>query len=314
MPPVSRPWFIAGALAAAAAGAAGPGRADTTTAVRCSSAPDDDVSSFLQARDSGLFRRAGLDVTIDRANSGAAVAAAVAGGSIDIGKSSIVSLIAAHQRGLPFVIIAPAAVYDGDHPDVGMIVAKDRDLRTARDLLGKVVAVPALGDLYTIASAAFVDAAGGAWRDIKYLEMPSASAPAAIAGHRVDAATLATPALSVALAEGNVRVLGRPFSAIAKHFLRAAWFTTRDYAAKNADTVQRFRRALETAAADVNAHPAASVAALAAFTGQDAQLIAHMPRALAGTSLDRRLVQPTVDAAFRYGAISARFEAGDLLL
>jgi NitT/TauT family transport system substrate-binding protein len=303
--------FIAGALAAAAAGPAG---AQTLTAVRCSSAPDDDVSSFLQARDSGLFRKAGLDVSIDRANSGAAVAAAVAGGSIDIGKSSIVSLIAAHQRGLQFLIIAPAAVYDGDHPDVAMIVAKDREFHSARDLVGKVVAVPALGDLYSIAGAAFVEAAGGSWKDIKYLEMPSASAPAAIAGHRVDAATLATPSLSVALADGNVRVLGRPFSAIAKHFLRAAWFTTKDYAAKNAETVQRFRHALETAAADVNARPGTSVAALAAFTGQDAQLIAHMPRALAGISLDKKLVQPVIDAAFRYGAIAATFEAADLLL
>jgi NitT/TauT family transport system substrate-binding protein len=271
------------------------------------------VSSFLAARDSGLFKKAGLEVTIDRANSGAAVAAAVAGGAVDIGKSSIVALISAHQHGVPFVIIAPAAVYDGDHPDVAMLVAKDRSLRAARDIAGKVVAVPALGDLYSIANAAFVDAAHGAWRDIKYLEMPSASAPEAVAMHRVDAVTLATPSLQVAIAAGKVEVIGHPFSAIAPHFLRAAWFTTKDYVAKNPEIVQRFRQSIETASADVNAHPASTVAAVAAFTGLDPQMISHMQRARAGTSLDAKLVQPVIDAAFRYGAITASFEAKEII-
>jgi NitT/TauT family transport system substrate-binding protein len=307
---ISRSIFLASAVAAATTRSAS---AQTPVSLRCASAPDDDVSSFLSARDRGLFRRAGLDVTIERSNSGAAVAAAVAGGSIDIGKSSIIALIAAHQHGLPFVVVAPAGLYDGDHPDVAMLVAKDGALHTARDVVGKVVAVPALGDLYSIANSAFVDAAGASWKDIRYLEMPSASAPEAVATHRVDAVTLATPALFIALAAGKVRVLGHPFDAISKHFLRAAWFTTKAFAEKNADVVQRFRRAVETASAEVNARPAGSIAALAAFTGLDAQLIAQMPRARAGTSLDIKLLQPTIDAAFRYGAIPATFDAQELL-
>jgi NitT/TauT family transport system substrate-binding protein len=308
---LSRPIFLASAIAAAATR---PASAQAPATLRCASAPDDDVSAFLLARDGGGFHRAGIEVSLERSNSGAAVAAAVAGGSIDIGKSSIIALIAAHQRGLPFVIVAPAGVYDGDRPDVAMLVAKDGALRTARDVVGKVVAVPALGDLYTIANSAFVDAAGAAWKEIRYLEMPSASAPEAVATHRVDAVTLATPALFIALAAGKVRVLGHPFDAIAKHFLRAAWFTTKGFAEKNADVVLRFRRTIEAASAGVNAHPAASIAALAAFTGQDAQLIARMPRARAGTSLDVKLLQPTVDAAFRYGAIPATFDAQELLV
>ena len=108
-------------------------------------------------------------------------------------------------------------------------------------------------------------------------------------------------------------MFGHPFDAISKHFLRAAWFTTKAYAEKNADVVQQFRRAVEAASAEVNARPAGSIAALAAFTGQDAQLIAQMPRARAGTSLDVKLLQPTIDAAFRYGAIPAAFDAQELL-
>jgi NitT/TauT family transport system substrate-binding protein len=308
---ISRPLFLASALAAAATG---PVLAQSMVQLRCASAPDDDVSSFLYARDSGLFTKAGMEVTIDRLNSGSAVAAAVAGGSLDLGKSSVISLIAAHQKGLPFVVIAPAGMYDADHPDVAMLVAKDASLRTARDIVGKTIAVAALGDLYAIANAAYIDAAGASWKEVKYLEMPSASAPDALVNHRIDAVTLATPALSMALAAGKVRVLGHPFDAISKHFLRAVWFTTKPYAVKNADLIARFRRVIETASAEVNAHPAATVKALAAFSGMDPEVISHMPRALAGTTLEAKLLQPTIDAAYRYGAIAAKFDAQELMV
>jgi len=134
-----------------------------------------------------------------------------------------------------------------------------------------------------------------------------------IAMHRVDAVTLATPSLQVAIAAGKVEVIGHPFSAIAPRFLRAAWFATKDYVAKNPEIVQRFRQSIETASADVNAHPASTGAAVAAFTGLDPQMISHMQRAHAGTSLDTKLVQPVIDAAFRYGAITASFDAKEII-
>jgi NitT/TauT family transport system substrate-binding protein len=310
----SRRGFITTAAATLTAGALGRAGAQTPVAIRLASAPDDDVSAVLYAIDAGLFRRAGLDVSIERANSGAAVGAAVTGGAIDIGKSSMVSLISAHQRGLPFVLVASSAIYDGDHPLIAMVVAKDGPITTPRDLPGKIVSVQALNDLNSIACAALVDAAGGAWKDVRYIELPTSSAPDALVNHRIDATTITTPALQVALDTGKVRILGYPFSAIAKRFIQAAWFTTRDYAAKNADTVQRFRHVVEAAGTIVNAHSNLSVVPLAAFTGLDPQVIARMPRATAGGPLDPALLQPPIDAAAKYGAIPAPFDARQLLL
>ena len=307
----SRGEFVASVAALAAAPVVL--RAQALVPLRCASAPDDDVSAVLYAIDAGLFRKAGLDVSIERANSGAAVGAAVSGGAIDIGKSSVVSLMAAHQRALPFVLVAAAAQYDGDRPLIAMVVAKDGTVASAHDLPGKIVSVQALNDLNSIGCAAFVDAAGGAWKDVKYVELPTSSAPEALVSHRIDATTITTPALQIALNTGKVRILGYPFSAIAKHFIQAAWFTTSDFATKNADAVQRFRRVVEQASESVNAKPALSVAPLAAFTKLDPGVIARMPRARAGGPLDPTLIQPAIDAAYRYGALSAPFDARALL-
>ncbi len=312
MHPLSRRAFVASALAA---GVAAPNvvRAQSLVPIRCSSAPDDDVSSVLYAIDTGMFRKAGLDVSIVRGNSGAAIGAAVAGGAIDVGKSSVVSLISAHKRGLPFVLVAGAALYSADHPLVAMLCAKDSTIRGPKDIPGKIVAVPALNDLYAIANAAMVDAAGGSWKDIKYVELPSAASPDAVVAHRVDAVSVTTPVLVAALESGKLRIVGYPFSAIAKQFVQAAWFTTRDYADKNFDAVAKFRHVIAESARIINAKPTLSAPSLAAFSGLDPALIARMPRAVAIGPIDPKLLQPPIDAAFTYGAINAPFAAHDML-
>ncbi|HYZ15738.1 MAG TPA: ABC transporter substrate-binding protein [Candidatus Acidoferrum sp.] len=306
----SRRRFVA--LAGAAALAPTAVRAQSRT-LRFASAPDDDVTSFLYAQEAGIFKRAGLDVTIQRSNSGSAVAAAVAGGSIDIGKSSVMSLISAHNRGLPFVLVAPAGLYTAAEPVVAMLVAKEGPIRTPRDLAGKTIAVPALGDLYSIANNSFIDANGGDAKSVRYIEMPSAASPDAVINHRIDAVTLTTPILVAALETGKLRVIGHPFDAISKRFIQAAWFTTRDFAAQNREMIGRFQRAILESAVYANAHHAETVNALAAFTAADPKLVARMPRATAGTVLDPALVQPVIDAAVKYKAIAATFDARGMI-
>ena len=81
--------------AAAAAVTFAPRRASTQalTPLRVAAVPNDDVSPFLYAQQSGLFRRAGLDVSIVQATAGAAIAAAVVSGSYDIGLISMMATI-----------------------------------------------------------------------------------------------------------------------------------------------------------------------------------------------------------------------------
>ncbi len=59
----------------------------------------------------GFFAKAGLDVKITPSQSGAAIASAVASNAVDIGWTPPVSLAIAHVKHVPFVIVAPAALY-----------------------------------------------------------------------------------------------------------------------------------------------------------------------------------------------------------
>jgi ABC-type nitrate/sulfonate/bicarbonate transport system substrate-binding protein len=104
-----------GASLATPAAARAQAAADLIT-LRLASSPADDTMPVIYAQQSGAFRRAGLDVQLTRATSGSAVAAAVAGGSLDIGKSSTVSI----------VIVSRGVVYDGLSTRVALLAGNDR--------------------------------------------------------------------------------------------------------------------------------------------------------------------------------------------
>ena len=74
--------------------------------------PEESVTPALWAVQNGLFKKAGLDVSVQAASSGTAIAAGVAGGSYAVGKSSLAAIITAHTKGLPFVFVAGGSLYD----------------------------------------------------------------------------------------------------------------------------------------------------------------------------------------------------------
>jgi NitT/TauT family transport system substrate-binding protein len=311
----SRRSMLAMTGVALAAGAA-PLRAgaQTKTVLRVASTVDDSVTPILYGLQAGTFAKAGLDVQLQKAASGAALMAGVTGGSLEIGKSSPLSLIAAHARGIPIRILEGSSLYLTESPITAMIVLKNSPIKTAADLNGKVLSVPALKTLDHIAAQSWVDENGGNSATLKFVELPqTAVVSAALLQGRVDAATLVIPTLAEALASGNFRVLGHPFDSIGKRFLIAVWFSMRDWAQKNPDTIAQYHKAFAEAATYTNAHHAETVAMLAAYSQASAEVIRAMTRATTAVNLDPKDLQPAIDAAAKYNLIDKPFPAEELI-
>lgn len=313
---MQRTAFLAGALSLGTIGLPGRAASQSLTKIRIAGSPDQDIVGALWGAQSGLFEKNGLDVELTRMNSGAAVAAALLGGSLEIGKSSMFGLITGHVKGVPFVIEAPAAIYRSDAPDAALVVAKDSPVRRAVDLNGKTLSVPALGDFFTIANSAWIDQNGGDSRTVKFLELPHRAAAEAIAAGRVDAATLAEPILNDAVASGKCRILGHSLDAIGKRFIVTCYFCSADYASKNADVLGRFRTAIFEANAYADAHQREMMPIIAKYSGVDISVIASMPQTMVGSLAmlrDPRMIQPLIDAAVKYKAIAQDFPAKTLI-
>jgi NitT/TauT family transport system substrate-binding protein len=312
-PAESRARFLTTAAAATAVLAPRRAFAQALTTVRILAVPNDDVTPLLYAQQSGLFRRAGIDITVDKATSGAAIAAAVVSGSYDIGLISMMGSISGHAHGLPFVMIAPSLLYLADDPASLLLVTKDSPLRTVRDLAGKIVSTSAIRDVGWVAVRAYADQHGIDSETIKFVELPMAAAPAALEQHRIDAGNLVNPTLDEALATGHFRSLCAPFDGIAKRWMVAAWCTTTNFLAKNRDVVDRFAGALRAATVYANAHHSETAPLIAAFTGIEPARAQVMRRVTCAETLDPRDVQPAIDAAAKYKVIEKGFPAQELI-
>ena len=281
--------------------------------LRVAAAANDSSIALLYAQHAGLFQKAGIDVEITKAGSGSVVASAVAGGATDIGISNVVPMISAHVHGLDFVLVAAASVHTKDTPDSGLIVLTDSPLHSAKDVDGKTIGVPGLNDIGTVGISNWVDDGAGDASTLHYVEVSMPTVVAALQAGRIDAGIMVEPLMSQAIASGKVRYLGDFIASLGPTVIESAYFTTGPFFQKNSALMERFANIIKQASVYCNAHHDQTAPILAAFSGADPNVIAHSKRPVAGTSLDVRYIQPTVDAAAKYHLIPQSFDARALL-
>jgi NitT/TauT family transport system substrate-binding protein len=302
--------FLISLAATAVAARAG---AQTLPAITVATLINDTATDALWAMHAGLFTKAGLNVQLQVLPTGAAGQAAVAGGAAQFGLSSLVGIIAAHEKGIPFTLVAPAGVVTSDVPYSQFVVKADSPIKTGRDLNGKTIGAAGLKDMDTVAIMNWVDQNGGDSKTLKFVEMSGPVSLAAIEEGRIDGADLNTPTLTRGLESGKIRSLAQIFDAIAPRFANTGWFTTTDYAKANSSIVQRFARAMAEANAYCNAHHADTVPLVAESAKIDEKVVARMARITFGDYLRASDIQPLVNVTAKYGAITKPFDARELI-
>ena len=306
-----RPGMTAVAIVAALLVTLAP--ANAADVVRVATAGDDNAVPLLYADKAGLFKKAGLDVQIQKMSSGAAIAAAVAGGALDIGKSSLTGLIAAHLRGIDFTLIAPSGLYVKEHPIGALVVPADSPIQAPADLVGKTISASALNDINVVALQAWLEQHGVDSSKVKFVEMPESAVSAALAQHRVDGSTVLNPTLAEVTTGGKNRVAATVFDGIANRFMISGWFASADYVAKHRDIADRFARVMQVAESYANAHHAETLDLLAQFTGLEPGMLQGMTRPTYPLTLDPRDIQPLIDIEAKYRIIDHGFPASDII-
>jgi NitT/TauT family transport system substrate-binding protein len=298
---------------AVAAPFAGTAFADDLQTVRIGLSEGDDATPTLYAIKVGLFKKYGIDAQVTPVPSGAAGLAAVAGGSIDVASTSLLPFLSARSKGVPLTIVAPLAQYSPDSVYAAILVKKDSTVKSGRDLNGKTIASPALRDLNWVASMAWIDQNGGDSSTVKSIEVPSSVIPDALFDGRIDAATVTTPRYVQAVNGGKVRILGKSYESIAKHFTFAALVAQVDFANKNADLIARFGRAIRDSTRYTNTHHAQTLPIYAAFAKIDPKDIADAPRAQSAQYVEAKDIQPMIDVAVRYGILARTVDPQELI-
>ena len=294
-------WLASGAGLAAAAAFPNIGRAQGAVLAVGAGMVEANAQAYYAA-EMGFFKKAGLNAEVHQLRSGTTIAAAIVAGDLQVGVSNVVSLASAHQRGVPFVLIAPGALYDTNVPNALIVVAPDSPIKEARELNGKTVGGISLGGLDQLAFDAYLDHNGADYTSVKFVEIPNAIMADALATGRIAAASMNDPELTAA--GSRVKMLAKGWDAISKLFMQTAWFTTQDWLAKNKETARRFAAAMEAAGAWGMANPEAG----AAIIEKSLKFKEPKARMRFAKRLDRGLLQPVFDAGAKYklfGQVSA---------
>jgi NitT/TauT family transport system substrate-binding protein len=296
--------------------------AGLSSAVRAQAAPepilvgassDDVVRPLLYAVDAGLFKKAGLDVQLVKLANGAAVAAAVAGGSIQLGKGSALTPVQAYAKGIPFIVTANLADYSSDSPNIAMVVQNSAPIHAPKDLVGKTIGMVGLNDSNTLGVYAWLEKAGVDLTSVKFIELGNSAGAAALEAKRVDAMMFLDPALSAALTNPNFRILGYPNDALGRRFSVGTMFGFAAWVSAHRDEMDRFNRALSTAEAYVAGHENETKALAAKFAGLDLSQLQNIRPPTRTTGITTSDLQIVIDAAAKYKFIPKGISANELI-
>jgi NitT/TauT family transport system substrate-binding protein len=230
------------------------------------------------AKQTGMFAKNGLDVTLTEFRNGQEAIAAQRGGMVDICLVIPGIAMQAAERGFDLVVVAQNETAKAAPPDSGsIIVLKDSPYHKLADLAGKRISTSGLHGQQTIAAQLVLKRAGVDLTKIQLTEAPTPSQPDILKSKRVDAIVTVDPYTTLLQTSGVGRVLSWHFVESIPEQPIGAWYATSAFVKKNPEIAARFARTIREAIEYVNADKARTRKYVAEYTGLDPALINSMP-------------------------------------
>lgn len=245
---------------------------------------------------------------------GPIVASAVASGTLDVGIGSAITIANGAERGIPFVIIAPATLQTSKSPTGLMCTAKSSTIRGPKDLEGKTIAVSGLRQAGDLAVRVWLTKAGVDLGKVQIVETSFAEMGPGLERGTYAAANMSNPTLSRALKLDVIRCFADPYAAIAPTYMMGVWYTTRDFAQKNPDLVRKLAAVMLETGHWANTHPDETAVIVSRITKIDADTIRNETRPIFAESMTPADLQPQLDAAYKFGLLPHTMSASELLL
>ena len=161
------------------------------------------------AKDAGAFARQGFDIEVSSLSNAGAIAAAIGGGSLELGIGDLISGVNAINAGVPNLLLAGSGIYSSTDPASILAVTTASPVRVPRDLNGKSIGVPTLVGLTTASLHAWLPQNGVDASTVKIVEIPPSAMFPAMERGTLDCALLGEP--FIIPYKSQIRDIGHPF-------------------------------------------------------------------------------------------------------
>ena len=291
---------------------AAPGDASQLRKVTIAIIAVDPAAQVMYAKARGFFTRQGIDAEIMVMADGTLTAPAVISGQAQFAAMPTGALAAAKSNGAPFRMVAGGALYEPGVATTVVVAAPRSGIRSARDLVGKRVALDFVPSLAHVGLRRWLERGGVSIEDVDFTTLPFPQIVAPLIRGDVDAAVLPEPYATEALRRGARRV-ALPMDAVcSQECLLTVYMARRDI---DPNLAARFRNAVQQAAvwANQKRNRPASARILAQYAEIPPAARGTMSRSKYATRLRLPLAQPWLDVYRRYGLIPETFRPEDLL-
>ena len=319
-----RAWFVAlGIVAALVAGGCGDdeeesggggGGAAKTTTLRVGVIPIADVAPLYLGIKQGFFEQQNLKIEPQLAEGGAAITPAVLSGDFQIGFSNTVSLLIAASKDLPVTIISQGVLGGKNEEEAwaDLLVLKDGPIKEPKDLEGKTIAVNTLKNICEVTIRKSLADMGVDDTKLKFAEVPFPDMNAALEANRVDGACVVEPFVSQGKA-GKARGIDPFYVNTAPDLTVATYFTSKQYAAENADVVERFVTAMEESLDYAQANPDAVRKILLEYTQIPPEAVENIKLPQWRQDITTDTVELLSQLSLEYGLIESEPDLNELI-
>jgi NitT/TauT family transport system substrate-binding protein len=276
-----------------------------------------ELAPIYLGKTKGFFAKRNLDIDIASRHGGPIIISGVLSGDGQFGFSNLTSLFMAQEKGAQLIGLASGSASTGVHGDdfLAVIVAPESPINNAKDLQNKNVGLNDLQNMGNLAMLAAVAAAGGDPKTLKFSQVNFPDMWGAIKDHRIDAALIAEPFITMARAQG-AKVADSPLVDISPNLMMSLYFTTQSYAKAHPDIVRRFKAAILESLAYAQSHTE-EVRKIIPTMPSRAQIDAGLAEKIVlpawPTKINRHSTQILANLSLKDGLVSKKVDLATLL-
>jgi len=217
----------------------------------------------------GIFAHYGLKVTLETAANVNVILADLHSGLSQLGFATTPLVLNADEAGQGVKCVSPmgpANIVNPAFPQNAVMVAKNSDISSLKQLQGSTVGLNQLAGSNELYLQVGVQKAGGDFSQVKLATVPFADQSAALASGLIKAAFEVPPFIQQGEAAGQTKLLANLDSVTAPDTTEC-YVATNGYIASHASVINRFAQAEDQAILYAKAHPAAMKAEISPVSG-----------------------------------------------
>lgn len=295
----------------AAGGSAGKGLEKTT--IKVASLPLVDDAALHIAVKEGYFKAEGLTVQVEPVQQSIQALPALTKGDVDViaGANYVTFLMANEKGALKLRVLAEGATLKSNMMDV--LALPKSNIKTAKDLEGKKVAVNILNNIQSLTLNQILKANNVDPTKIKYVAVPFPQMAAALQSGQVDAIHAVEPFISDAQKKTGAKVVVDGGSDPVADMPISGYVSTSDFTTKYPKTAAAFQRAIIKAQQLAATDRKVVEQVLPGYTKIDAQTAAIITLPGFPTSLNTTRMQRLADLMTNSGMLQSKVDLSSIL-